>query len=171
MDCSLPGSSVHGILQARTLEWVAISFSRGSSQPRDQIQVSCLGGRFFTTEPPSEESRVVSGSAWGKEFKVGPGFQGDCERRQYLLSCPSCQLLYPHNATSHFPLPLSPFLFLSGSAQEHFPERTREAQQSPLHCPSANIWSSCFLLPPQSRFLSTAMPGPRLVILWQESIS
>ena len=35
MDCSPPGSSVHGVLQARTLEWVAISFSRGSSQPRD----------------------------------------------------------------------------------------------------------------------------------------
>ena len=35
MDCSLPGSSLHGILQARVLEWVAISFSRGSSQPRD----------------------------------------------------------------------------------------------------------------------------------------
>ena len=41
MDCSPPGSSVHGIFQARVLEWAAISFSRGSSQPRDQIQVSC----------------------------------------------------------------------------------------------------------------------------------
>ena len=40
LDCSQPGSSVHGILQARILEWVAISFSRGSSQPRDQTQVS-----------------------------------------------------------------------------------------------------------------------------------
>ena len=40
MDCSLPGSSVHGIFQARILEWVAISFSRGSSQPRNQTQVS-----------------------------------------------------------------------------------------------------------------------------------
>ena len=40
MDCSLPGSSVHGILQARILEWVAISFSRGSSRPRDQTWVS-----------------------------------------------------------------------------------------------------------------------------------
>ena len=39
MDCSLPGSSIHGILQARILEWVAISFSRGSSQPRDRTQV------------------------------------------------------------------------------------------------------------------------------------
>ena len=40
MDCKLPGSSVHGIFQARVLEWVAISFSRGSSQPRDRTQVS-----------------------------------------------------------------------------------------------------------------------------------
>ena len=48
MDCSPPGSSVHGIFQARVLEWVAISFSRGSSQPSDWTQVSCIAGRFFT---------------------------------------------------------------------------------------------------------------------------
>ena len=48
MDCSPPGSSVHGILQARVLEWVAISFSRGSSQPRDRTQVSCTVDRCFT---------------------------------------------------------------------------------------------------------------------------
>ena len=48
MHHSLPGSSVHRILQARTLEWVAFPFSRGSSQPRDQTQVSCIVGRFFT---------------------------------------------------------------------------------------------------------------------------
>ena len=42
MDCSLPGSSVHGILQARILEWVAISYSRGSSQLKDQTHVSCV---------------------------------------------------------------------------------------------------------------------------------
>ena len=47
MDCSLPGSSVHGILQARILEWVAVPFSRGSSQPRDQTQVSRIAGGFF----------------------------------------------------------------------------------------------------------------------------
>ena len=47
-DCSPPGSSVHGIVQARILEWIAISFSRGSSWPRDQTQVSCIAGRFFT---------------------------------------------------------------------------------------------------------------------------
>ena len=48
MDCSLPGSSVHEILQARILEWVAIPFSRGFSQPRDQTWVSCFVGRFIT---------------------------------------------------------------------------------------------------------------------------
>ena len=48
MDCSLPGSSVHGILQAKILEWLAISFSRGSSRPRDRTQVSCIVGRHFT---------------------------------------------------------------------------------------------------------------------------
>ena len=48
MDYSLPGSSIHGILQARILGWVAIPFSRGSSRPRDQTQVSCTASRFFT---------------------------------------------------------------------------------------------------------------------------
>ena len=41
--------TVHGILQARIVEWVAFPFSRGSSQPRDQTQVSCIAGGFFTT--------------------------------------------------------------------------------------------------------------------------
>ena len=47
VDCSLPDSSLRGILQARILEWVAISFSRGSSQPRDRTQVSHIAGRCF----------------------------------------------------------------------------------------------------------------------------
>ena len=45
--CSLPGSSAHGILQARILEWVAVLFSRGSSQPRDWTQVSWMAGRLL----------------------------------------------------------------------------------------------------------------------------
>ena len=48
MDCSLPRSPVHGIFQARVLERVAISFSRGSSHPRDQTWVSRIVGRRFT---------------------------------------------------------------------------------------------------------------------------
>ena len=48
VDCSLPGSSIHGIFQARILKWVAISFSRGSSWPRDRTWVSCITGRLLT---------------------------------------------------------------------------------------------------------------------------
>ena len=48
IGCSLPSSSIHGIFQARVLEWVAISFSRGSSQSRDQTQVSRITGRRFS---------------------------------------------------------------------------------------------------------------------------
>ena len=48
MNCSPPGPSVYGILQAKILEWVAVPFSRGSSWPRDQIWVSCIAGKFFT---------------------------------------------------------------------------------------------------------------------------
>ena len=57
MDLSPPGSSLHGIFLVRRLEWVVISFSRGSSQPRDRTQVSCLSctaGRIFTTEPQNK---------------------------------------------------------------------------------------------------------------------
>ena len=48
MDCSPPGSSVHGTLQARILEWVAMPFSRGSSRPRDRTWISYIAGKFFT---------------------------------------------------------------------------------------------------------------------------
>ena len=48
VDCSPPGSSVHGILLASILEWVAFPFSRGSSQPRSHTQVSSIAGGFFT---------------------------------------------------------------------------------------------------------------------------
>ena len=51
MVCSPTGSSVHGIFQARILGWVAISFFKESAQPRDWICISCIVGRFFTTEP------------------------------------------------------------------------------------------------------------------------
>jgi len=55
MNTARPGSSVHGLLQARKLEWVAILFSRGSSQPRDQTWVSCIAGKFFTVWATSED--------------------------------------------------------------------------------------------------------------------
>ena len=52
MNCSLPGSSIHCIFQARVLEWVAISFSKGSSQSRDQTQISCTATGALPSEPP-----------------------------------------------------------------------------------------------------------------------
>ena len=58
MDCSPPGSSDRGILQARTLEWVAMPSSRGSSRPRDRTQVPSMAGRFLTIREPSQYSFV-----------------------------------------------------------------------------------------------------------------
>ena len=58
MDCSPPGSSIHGISQTRTLEWVSMPSSRESSQTRDSTCVSCgscIAGGFFISEPPGEE--------------------------------------------------------------------------------------------------------------------
>ena len=58
VNCSLPSSSIHGILQSRILEWVAIAFSRGSSQPRDQTQVSRVAGRHFTIWATREAQHI-----------------------------------------------------------------------------------------------------------------
>ena len=59
MGCRPPGSSVHGISQTRILEWVAISFSKGSSPPKGQTPLA-LAGRFFSSEPPEKPKEVWS---------------------------------------------------------------------------------------------------------------
>ena len=61
MDYSLPGSSVHGILQERIMEWVVMPSAMGSSQPRDQTQASHTAGRFSPYDPPGkpQESREL----------------------------------------------------------------------------------------------------------------
>ena len=61
LDYSPPGSSIHGILQARILEWVAIPFSRGSSQPWDRTQVSLTAGRFFIRTKYHHKTRNICG--------------------------------------------------------------------------------------------------------------
>ena len=58
----LMGFTVHGILQARILEWIAFPFSRGSSQLRDRTQVSCIAGRFFTSRTTGKPSNTGMGS-------------------------------------------------------------------------------------------------------------
>ena len=69
-----PGSSVHGILQARTLEWVAISSFRGSSRPRDRTPLPCIAGGFFigAAGEPLNEFMGVSLSNRGKCEQQGP---------------------------------------------------------------------------------------------------
>ena len=85
MDCSLPGSSVHGIFQARELEWVAISFSRGSSWPRDRTQVSHTVSRHLTvwatrealstkTTPIQINKLIHSGGLSAQSFHEGDFF-------------------------------------------------------------------------------------------------
>ena len=72
MSCSPAGSSAHGILRSRTLEWVAIPFSRGSSWPRDRTPiscVSCIASGFFTAEPPGKPS--VAQSRLSSVLKLG----------------------------------------------------------------------------------------------------
>ena len=59
MDSSLPGSSVHGISQARRLEWVDISFFKRTSQPRDQTMSPVLAGGFSTIEPPGKPNFLI----------------------------------------------------------------------------------------------------------------
>ena len=75
IDCSMLGSSVHGILQARIMEWIAIPFSRGSFLPRDWTQVSSIAGGFFTIwatrEAPSCSLVSLKSHPWGgKEFRA-----------------------------------------------------------------------------------------------------
>ena len=74
MDCKPQGSSVHGIFQARILEWIAIYFSRGSIQLRDQTQVSCIAGRCFiiraTREDPQYSVNIDFSLHWETETFV-----------------------------------------------------------------------------------------------------
>ena len=74
MDCSLQGSSIHGIFQARILGWVAISFSRGSSPPRDWTRVSCIAQMFLPSEPRGKhyDSMVLNALEEKRKFHILP---------------------------------------------------------------------------------------------------
>ena len=92
MDCSPPGSSVHGILQAKVLEWVAILFSRGSSQPGDWTQVSCTVGRFFTIWAtkffPEINPQTVIDKSWWINTPVSSPFRWDWGMPWKAEACP-----------------------------------------------------------------------------------
>ena len=93
MDCSPPGSSVHGILQSRILEWVDIPFARGSSLPWDRTQVSCIASRFFT---------VWAMRALKSQGRAPEGWRGGQHLSPCLdISSTSCQIF--SNCLSHSP--------------------------------------------------------------------
>ena len=100
MDCSPPGLSVRGILQTRILEWVAIPSSRGSSQPRDRIQVSHIVGGFFTDWATREAQKYWSGSP-----SLIQGFFPTQEWNRGHLHCRQILYCQSHQASPYHPLP------------------------------------------------------------------
>ena len=96
MDCSPPGSSAHGILRARILEWVAYPFSRRSSQPRNPTGVSCIAGRFFTSWAIGKSNFRPSRSHSHLSNRVAP----DC----YYLELPT---EFMQSNFNMYPLPWS----------------------------------------------------------------
>ena len=111
MDCSPPGSSVHGILQARILEWVAIPFSRGSSWPRDQTWVSCTAGRFFTVWVTRETHIIPEWNRTTHALSLGQSMGFKSFREEGTQ--PSCLHLQErsrgYSGLSALQLPLVPF--------------------------------------------------------------
>ena len=108
MDCSLPGFSLHGILQVRVLEWVAISFSRGSSRPRDRTQVSRIPGRHFNLWATRESGkRVIQTYSISKTHSISFIFPFHEIYKSKLVSgipesCPKASISVPRSSpTAH----------------------------------------------------------------------
>ena len=101
-DCGLPGSSVHGILQAKILEWAAISFSRGSSWPRNQTQVSCIADRFFTNWATREANCFVNFCICFKFFLIRSQIFSICIHLLeicYTTTSPHCSFTFLYENT------------------------------------------------------------------------
>ena len=113
MDCSPPGFSVHGILQARILERVAMPFSEGSSQPRNQTQVSCIAGRFFTIWATKEAQDRLHLSAVNRTLNWKSLKQEKCITSQNIWSI-HCIITPCHHVSVYSALtPLESWSFFS----------------------------------------------------------
>ena len=126
MDCGSPGSSIHGIFQARILQWVTISFSRGSSWPRDPTEVSCsscIVGGFFISEPPGKpwegvqfSRSVMSDSLRPHELQHARPPCLSPTPRVYSNPCPSSRWCHPTISSSVVPFSCPQFLPASRSS-------------------------------------------------------
>ena len=166
MGCILPGSLVHGILHARILEWVAISFSRESSRHRDQTQVSCVTGRFFTNWATRETcSKFSSEQLCWSPAPAARDSTWRGERCRWVMRQPlrflglpiyfKFRILFYKNSRSevwHFQFPLSqiyylPKLLLLFKQSSCFSDSLRISliiyYLPPLMCPIGNLWLHC----------------------------
>ena len=124
MDYNPPGSSVHGILQARILEWVTISFSGGSSQPRSRTWVSCITGRFFTNWATREAPRWKPESAQKikdtrNECVHAQSCSTLCDPMDYSLPSSSVHGIYPGKDTGVFCYFLLQGIMLTQGSNSH----------------------------------------------------
>ena len=171
MDCSLPGSSVLGIFQTRILEWVAIPFSRGTSQPEDQTHASCTAGRFFTIGPPGKQTAQTN---WGRSAGASLADSAGTLKGIYIVTLPSpgvvenlsfktvSSLSHPSFLLQSI-LPLFPFAIVSTfcARSSHY---TACSQQYPclasLCCPP-QFTNSCYCKwqPSSTMKLASALPA------------
>ena len=107
MDCSLPGSSVHGILQARILEWVVIPFSRGSSWPRDRTWISRIQADSLPSETPKKSTHTIKGVQtegimWSleKHHTATTSITGHCTCKSLEYSSPFTWAFLPTEVTT-----------------------------------------------------------------------
>ena len=153
MDCSLPGSSVHGISQARILEWVAISSSRGSSQPRDRTQLSCgsiMSGRFLPLSHLGNPFNRLVVQSLSRVWLFATPWTAACQASlstifQSLLKLMSIESVIPSN---HFIL-CCPLLLLPSI----FPSTTVFSNELALCIRWPEYWSFGFSINPSSEYL------------------
>ena len=177
MDCSRPDFSVHGIFQTGILEWVAISFSRGSSQPRDQTQISRIVGRHFTLWATREALEIGAWRGAAQNYNLKLQHLNSCSSELLLLFSHSVmsRSLRPHGLqhTSHiypspspgvcsnsfplsrwcqlFPSPPASCLF-QRSVEKTFPSIRAFSNESALHIRWPEYWSFSFNICPSSEY-------------------
>ena len=147
MDCTLPSSSVHGILRARILEWVAISFSRGSSQPRDQTCISwfsCIGRQVLYHYKASSVQLLSRVRLFATPWTAACQASLSITNSRSLLKLMFIELVMPSN---HLllccPLLLPPSVF---------PSIRVFSSESVLHISGPKYWSFSFSISPSNQY-------------------